>query len=177
MSCTIEERVKDGLLEQVSVSMPSDEVFTIGDERKQQEGGKRMTFGLRGQCASNSVCVVKGMGDKGESGWEVVGGFALFRQTPEISDDTDPVGIPPIPIEHGLLCHVWIKKGDTHFDPTWSRYYDAMQDISPNRYFALTDQRMMRCIMLTGGDLLEVERAMLSYLKGLAEKWGLEGCL
>ena len=45
MSCTIEDCVKNGLLEQVSVSVPSDEVFIIGDERTQQEGGQGMTFG------------------------------------------------------------------------------------------------------------------------------------
>ena len=174
MSCTIEDCVKNGLLEQVSVSVPSDEVFIIGDERTQQEGGQGMTFGT---CAGNSVCVVKGMEDKGESGWEVVGGFAFFRQTPEkIRDDKDPAGLPPTHVEHGLGRHVWVKKGERHFDPTWSRYYDARQDISPNRYCALTDQRMMRRIMRADGALYEVERAMLSHLEGLAERWGLEGC-
>ena len=171
MSCTIESCVKDGLLEQVSVSVPSDEVFTIGDERTQQEGGQCMTFGT---CAGNSVCVVKGMEERGESGWEVVGGFAFFCQTPETSDNV-PADSPPIPVEHGLRCHVWVKRDDTHFDPTWSRWNDKRQDISPNRYFALTDRRMMRCIMRVDGGLQEAERDILSYLEGLAEEWGLEG--
>ena len=172
MSCTIEDCVKNGLLEQVSVGVPSDEVFTIGDERTQQEGGQCMTFGT---CGGNSVCVVKGMEERGESGWEVVGGFAFFCQTPETSDNA-PADSPPIPVEHGLRWHVWVKKGERHFDPTWSRFGDYRQDISPNRYFALTDQRMMRCIMRADGALYEVERAMLSHLEGLAERWGLEGC-
>ena len=98
MSCTIEDRVKDGFLEQVSVSAPSAEVFTIGDERTQQEVGQCMTFGT---CAGNSTCIVKGMEERGESGWEVVGGFAFFCQIPETSDDA-PADSPPISVEHGL---------------------------------------------------------------------------
>ena len=166
---TIEDCVKDGLLEQVSGGVPSSEVFTIGDERTQQEGGKCMTFYT---CAGNSVCVVKGMEDKGESGWGVVGGFAFFCQIPKINDN-NPVDSPPIPVEHGLRWHVWVKKGDIHFDPTWSRFGDSKQDIAPNRYFALTDQHVMTRLMRADGRLSEVEGGIRDYLENLAEKWSL----
>ena len=171
MSCTIEDCIKEGFLEQVRVRVPADEVFAIGDERTQQEGGQCMTSGT---CAGNSVCVVKGMEERDESGWEVVGGFAFFCQAPEIGDN-DPADSPSSPIEPRLRWHVWVKKGDTHFDPTWSRFNDERQDISPNRYFALTDQRVMTRLMRAKGGLQEVERGIRDYLEDLAEKWGLAG--
>ena len=171
MSYNIEDCVKDGLLEQVSVRVPSDEVFTVGDKRTEQEGGKRMTFGT---CTGNSVCVVKGMEDKGESDWQVVGGFAFFCQSPELGDN-GPVDSPPIVVKHGLRLHVWVKKGDTHFDPTWSRHGNDRQDISPNSYFALTDQNEVTRLAQVDSGLLEVERGILYHLEGLAEEWDLEG--
>ncbi len=167
MIYTIEDCVKEGLLEKVSVGIPSDEVFTIGDKKTQQEAGKgkRMVFGA---CVRNSVRVVKGMKDKGESGWEVVGGFAFFCQTLEIGGN-DPVDSS----EHGLRCHVWIKKDDAHFDPTWSRFGDYRQNISPNSYFALTGQNEVTRLVHMDTGLREVERGILDHLEELAEMWGL----
>ena len=129
-----------------------------------------MTFGT---CAGNSVCVVKGLEERGESDWQVVGGFAFFYQTPEINDDV-LVYSPPIHVEHGLRCHVWVKNGDTHFDPTWSRLNDHRQDISPNRYFALIDKNELTRLVRSDGGLLEVERGILAYLGSFVKKWGFE---
>lgn len=56
---------------------------------------------------------------QGEEGWAVVGGFAV-GPTPRY-----PTG------------HVWVRKGDAHFDPTWSRRLTYIVPIAEYRYFAL----------------------------------------
>lgn len=157
MSHTIEECVKNGLLKQVKAHVPSAAVFAIGDHTKHAAMGKKIHPWT---CEPNSIHLVKGMQDAGESDWEVVGGFAFFGQTLKTKE-----GELIEDLEHGLRRHVWVKKSGTHFDPTWSRFGCTIQDIKQNRYYALTEQSLIQS--------RTSEESILDCLNKVAEGWGL----
>lgn len=154
---TIEECVKNGLLEEVKMHVPSAAVFAIGDRAKQAAMGRELHPWT---CEPNSIHLVKGMLDAGESDWEVVGGFAFFCQALQTGE-----GNLIEDLEHGLRRHVWAKKSGMHFDPTWSRFGSTIQDIKQNRYYALTEQSLVQN--------RTSEESILDRLDQIAEGWGL----
>ncbi len=149
-SLSVEDCVDSGRLIQVSVRIPPPEVFEVGDAWGEKTyGGSMCAF----TCEANSRWIVEGMNARGELDWHVVGGFA-FPIFPEwLRDSTElPDNRPRI--------HIWVRREDIYFDPTWSRAGEEILDISQNRYFALVD--------------VLLEDSGLEHLKRLAEGWNLE---
>ncbi len=146
---SIEECTESGKLILVRVSVPPTYVFEVGDAKSREiYQQKPMNFST---CEDNSRCVIEGMNARGELGWEVVGGFAfIVNQHFQVDHDC-----PDLP-----SAHVWIRREGVYFDPTKSRLNGEIQDISQNRYFALTG-------VLPGMDILD-------HLRRLAETWGLD---
>src|SRR5437870_13800045 len=112
--CSIEDCVRSGRLIPVSVGIPPTSVFAIGDARSAEVYKNPMNCY---SCEDNSRCVVEGMNALGASDWVVVGGFAFGP-------------IPDFP-----TVHVWVRKGSTHFDPTWSRLGGEIRGLAQYRYF------------------------------------------
>lgn len=103
---TIKELEEKGSIIRVNVHRLPDPVKEYGDKRYDTIINKPLC-NLKGMigndCSRNSICVVEAMHENGEDDWYVVPGFAF---TPES-------GQYP-------LAHVWVRKGDMHYDPTWS---------------------------------------------------------
>lgn len=144
---SIEDCVNAGRLVPVCMKIPPPEVFEVGDTWKE----KPMNAST---CEANSRWIVEGMSARGESDWHIVGGFAfpLFPKWVRGTEDDPPDNRPRI--------HVWVRRGDVHFDPTWARYAGKILDISQNRYFALVG--------------VSLEDDGLEHLKRLADGWNLE---
>ncbi len=78
----------------------------------------------------------------GELDWAIVGGFAFGRNW-------------QFPVAHG-----WVRKGEGHFAPSWSRMGEQIVSVEHFRYFAVAEP-----LPLAGG---------LEHLKKLAAEWHLE---
>jgi hypothetical protein len=89
--------VKTGKLISITPTILSPEIFMKGDAYKRKICGKPMHPWT---CEANARALVEAM--QAEEGWAVVGGFALGPN-------------PVYPTKH-----VWVRKGNAHFDPTWS---------------------------------------------------------
>lgn len=89
--------VESGKLISVRPATLSSEIFMMGDAYKREV--YRVPMHPR-TCEPNARALVEAM--QAEEGWAVVGGFAVG------------------PIPEYPTSHVWVRKGDTHFDPTWS---------------------------------------------------------
>jgi hypothetical protein len=104
-------------------------------------------------CEANARAIIEAMQD--EEGWAVVGGFAIGES-------------PDYPTQH-----VWVRKGDTHFDPTWSRKItnarpiitQIVVPIDKYRYFVLPG-------IFPDGDVLG--RIGLNYLTEKAAELGID---
>ena len=99
--------VESGKLISVTPAILSPEIFMKGDTYKRAAYGVAMHPRT---CEPNARALVEAM--HAEEGWAVVGGFAIGPS-------------PEYPTRH-----IWVRKDDTHFDPTWSYGSDY-------RYFAL----------------------------------------
>ena len=106
--------VESGHLLSVTPAIPSPEMFVKGDARKMEICGRPLHPWT---CEINARALVEAMQD--EEGWAVVGGFAIGPT-------------PKYPVRH-----VWVRKGNDHFDPTWSRRLTYIVPIAEYRYFAL----------------------------------------
>jgi hypothetical protein len=159
---TIKELVKKGLLKEVDVQKPPDDVIDAGNERFVAElnipesggGPRRMRVGV---CQSNSICIVEEMRARGEDDWYIVPGFAF---NPEKQDP---------------IIHVWVRKGLLHYDPTWSldlcnynledcRYFQLVQPLETSQKKPETATQSIR----TAG------KAILKEVEDFASKWGLK---
>jgi hypothetical protein len=107
--------VEKGWLRRVAVLQPDVRVLELGTA----ESRRRFKTDMGGfTCGDNSMCVVDAMLAAGEAGWRVVPGFAVG-------------GNCDLP-----SAHVWVAKGDRHFDPTWIRWG---WDPSRLEYFEVMD--------------------------------------
>ncbi len=88
-----------GKLKRVHAKDISAEIRALGDAKKKTQDGQRMA-GF--QCELNARALIEAMTEKGENDWHIVFGVA---------HGDDPLG---------PVAHVWTRKGDEHFDPTWS---------------------------------------------------------
>lgn len=151
---TIDELVKKELLNKVKVQRPADVVIEAGNQKSMAVFNDIMR-GLR-RCASNSICVVEAMREKGEDDWFIVGGFAF---EPEIKNH---------------VAHVWVRKGPLHYDPTWIRwdwnpedlaYYQVLQPLKAG-------PRELKNDILRR--FLQWEKGILAELKNLSSGWELK---
>jgi hypothetical protein len=114
--------VESGKLISVTPTTLPSEIFLKGDAYKRETYGVPMHPRT---CEPNARALVEAM--QAEEGWAVVGGFAV-GPTPEYP-----------------TRHVWVRKGDAHFDPTWSckiantvpTITHIMVPIAEYHYFAL----------------------------------------
>ena len=151
-SLSVEDYVESGRLIQVSVKIPPPGIFEVGDAWGEKTyGGSMCAF----TCEANSRWIVEGMNARGELDWHIVGGFA-FPVFPKWA-----LGPEDDPSDNRPRIHVWVRRGDVHFDPTWSRSVGKILDISQNRYFALANN-------------IPLEDNGLEHLKRLADGWNLE---
>jgi hypothetical protein len=142
--------VESGSLISVAPTTLSSEIFTKADAHKRETYGKDMHPGT---CEPNARALVEAM--QAEKGWAVVGGFAVGP-------------IPQYPTRH-----VWVRKGDAHFDPTWSLNIVStvptitytMVPVAEYYYFALPG-------MFPEGEVLG--RKGLNYLSEIAAELGIE---
>jgi hypothetical protein len=89
--------VESGKLISVTPTIPSSEIFIRANAYKRENYGMNMHPRT---CEPNAQAFAEAM--QVEEGWTVVGGFAVGP-------------IPKYPTKH-----IWVRKGDTHIDPTWS---------------------------------------------------------
>jgi hypothetical protein len=135
----LSQLVEGGLLQSVKPKPPSALEFSVGDA----ESMKRYRQPICAfTCEENSVCLVEGMNNGYPHGWELVPGFAFG------SDRNLPV------------AHVWVRHGDEHLDPTWSRNNDTVVSLKRFRYYSVTG-------------LLQ-NMSLLDGLRELAREWCLE---
>jgi hypothetical protein len=109
---TTDELVRQGKLKRVDVQPISSRERALGDAKKRTQDNQRMAGG---QCEPNVRALTAAMLEAGENDWHAVFGIAR---------GTDP---------RGPVAHAWVRKGDDHFDPTWS----LMGPIDECRYFVL----------------------------------------
>jgi len=156
----IKELVINGLLKEVDVQKPPDDVINAGNTRfvvelTPENGPQRMRAGY---CQSNSICVVAEMRDKGEDDWGIVPGFAYNTE------------------KEDLIVHVWVKKGSLHYDPTWSldcfnynpedcTYYQVVQNIETTQW---KQEKLTRIGIVQWG------KDILNEINVLASKWKLK---
>lgn len=116
--------VEAGQLVRITPEIPSAEMFAKGDAYKMKVYGRPLHPRT---CEPNARCLLEAM--RAEGDWAVVGGFAIGP-------------VPAYPVRH-----LWVRNGNVHFDPTWSRritqfvppaeYQYRIVSISDYRYFAL----------------------------------------
>jgi hypothetical protein len=105
-----------GSLQEIpNIKPPSVHVRALGDAKNKALRNYEMNIYF---CWENSPSIVEAMKEVGENDWRVVYGFAFGSGG-------------------RLYGHVWVSKGDQHFDATWSKYDRALDDC---RYFSLTDK-------------------------------------
>lgn len=142
--------VDSGKLISVTPTIPSSEIFIRADAYKREIYGKTMHPRT---CEPNARALVEAM-PAGE-GWAVVGGFAVGPS-------------PEYPTRH-----VWVRKGDAHFDPTWSlnvvsfvpTFTYSQVPVAKYIYFALPG-------FFPEGDVRESKG--LHYLTDMADELGIE---
>ena len=141
--------VESGKLISVTPSIPSPEIFIRANEYKSENYGKNMHPRT---CEPNARALVKAM--PAEERWAVVGGFAVGPR-------------PEYPTRH-----VWVRKDDSHFDPTWSLRVDSyapfthsLVPVAEYSYFALPS-------IFPEGDVRESKG--LHYLTDMAGELGIE---
>lgn len=142
--------VESGKLISVTPAILSPEIFMKGDAHKRKTYGPPMHPRT---CEANARALVEAM--QAEEGWAVVGGFAV-GPTPEYPTQ-----------------HIWVRKGDAQFDPTWSckiagtvpTVTHTMVSIAEYRYFALPG-------IFPDGEVLDVRG--LDYLTEKAAELGID---
>lgn len=157
---TLDELLKNGLLEKVEVYPAPENIMDNGNRRYLNVFGKEMAplspRRMSGcDCAGNSICVVEAMNEKGEDDWYIVPGFAYN------------------PEESHPLVHVWVRKGTLHFDPTWSLpcfHWDFKKLIHYQLAHPLNDEPIDsdNCACTR---VVRWGNRMLTELKMLAEEW------
>ena len=115
---TIDDLLKAGSIEQIArVEAPSAQAQKLADAKSKVLYDYGVNSGINGHlCYENAPSLVEAMKDAGEIGWEVVYGLARNN----LGD---------------LAWHVWTKRGDQHFDPSWSYLGLPLDRCS---YYALT---------------------------------------
>jgi hypothetical protein len=111
---TIDDLLKAGDIEQIArVEAPSAQTQNLADAKSKA----LYNHGINGRlCYENAPSLVEAMKDANHIGWEVVYGIARNH----LGD---------------LAWHVWAKRAERHFDPTWSHLALPLDKCS---YYALT---------------------------------------
>ena len=158
---SIDEFVKKGYVEEVKVLRATRDIIELGKKQYPRIFKKKCSTddGLPSWfCQDNSMCVVKAMHEIGEFDWHVVPGFA---RNPRLEEPT---------------AHFWVRKGEIHYDPTWSLNFCDFNFQDVQHYRLIKDVDSLPAIP-EGNDTKKVVKwgdDSLNKLNDLERKWKAE---